>query len=56
MFIYYFTPILSILFFINCVTLAKKIKKEENTQLYTFLGSIMFGFIIFSIILAGIAS
>jgi len=46
--IIYLAPIIAIVFFVNCVSLAKKIKNgDENTVNNTFWGSIMFGFIIF---------
>jgi hypothetical protein len=47
----YITPIVSILFFLNCVSLVKKIKNgNQETANNTGWGAIMFGFIIFSII------
>ncbi|QYR19231.1 hypothetical protein KZ483_14850 [Paenibacillus sp. sptzw28] len=47
----YLTPIVSIIFFVNCVALAKKIKNGgESTANNTGWGAVMFGFIIFSII------
>jgi hypothetical protein len=50
-FIIYLTPIIAILFFINCVSLAKKIKKgDENTANNTGWGAVMLGYIIFALI------
>lgn len=47
----YITPIIAIVFFINCVALAKKIKHgNQNTANNAAWGAIMFGFIVFSII------
>jgi hypothetical protein len=47
----YITPIVAILFFLNCVSLAKKINNgNPDTANNTGWGAIMFGFIIFSII------
>ncbi|SOC27521.1 hypothetical protein SAMN05880501_1232 [Ureibacillus xyleni] len=52
--IVYGTPIIAIFFFVNCVSLAKKIKKgNENTEINTILGAIMFSFIIYCLIGAG---
>ena len=49
-YIYALTPIVAIIFFVNCVSLAKKIHKgDENTANNTGWGSIMIGFIVFSI-------
>lgn len=48
--IYYLTPILSILFFVNCVSILKRMKEDKEHSVQTFLGSILFGFIIFSLI------
>jgi hypothetical protein len=51
-FLYYSTPIVAIIFFVNCVSLAKKIQKGDgNTANNTVWGAIMFGYIVFSIIL-----
>lgn len=51
----YVTPIIAILFFVNCVSLAKKIKKGDgNTANNTGWGAIMFGYIIFSLIMAAL--
>jgi hypothetical protein len=56
-FIFYSVPIVSIIFFINCVELAKKIKNgDENTANNTGWGAVMFGFIIFSIIWSSLVS
>lgn len=52
----YLTPIIAIIFFINCVTIAKKLKKDKDVYHETILGAIMFGFIIFSIIWSGLIS
>ncbi|CEG28788.1 hypothetical protein [Bacillus sp. B-jedd] len=52
----FLTPIIAIIFFIKCVTIAKKIKKGEDVFHETVLGAIMFGFIIFSIIWSGMMS
>nr|WP_106779240.1 hypothetical protein [Lysinibacillus timonensis] len=52
--IVYITPIIAIFFFVNCVTLAKKVRNgDDNTAIYTILGAIMFSYIIFSLIGAG---
>lgn len=46
----YLTPIISLLFFIDCVSLAKKIKQgNPNTANNTVWGAIMFGYIIFAL-------
>jgi len=51
LFFSYLTPIIAIIFFVNCVSLAKKIKKgDDNTANNTAWGAIMFGFIVFSLI------
>ncbi|WP_442599939.1 hypothetical protein [Neobacillus sp. D3-1R] len=51
-FLYYLTPIVAIIFFVNCVSLAKKIQKgDENTANHTAWGALMFGYIVFSIML-----
>lgn len=42
----YLTPIVAIIFFVNCVALAKKIKNGEDTINNTGWGAVMFGFII----------
>ncbi|MCR2803641.1 hypothetical protein [Paenibacillus soyae] len=48
----FLTPIVAIIFFVNCVGLAKKIAMgNQNTAINTGWGAIMFGFIVFSIIL-----
>jgi len=48
---FYGTPIIAIFFFVNCVSLTKKIKNgDENTAINTIFGAIMFSFIIFSLI------
>jgi hypothetical protein len=47
----YITPMVGILFFVNCVSLVKKISKgNPDTANNTGWGAIMFGFIVFSII------
>ncbi|MBM7609838.1 hypothetical protein JOD29_003114 [Lysinibacillus composti] len=52
--IFYGTPIIAIFFFVNCVSLVKKIKNgDENTAINTIFGAIMFSYIIFSLIGAG---
>ncbi|MDX5475627.1 MAG: hypothetical protein LPK00_08810 [Bacillaceae bacterium] len=44
------SPIIAIIFFVNCVALAKKIQKgDENTAINTGWGAIMLGWIVFSI-------
>ncbi|MFT4414362.1 hypothetical protein ACLM5H_10935 [Fredinandcohnia humi] len=48
----YVTPIIAIVFFVNCVSLVKKIVKGEDTANNTGWGAIMFGYIIFSLIMA----
>jgi hypothetical protein len=51
----YVTPIIAIVFFINCVSLAKKIQKgDQNTANNTGWGAIMFSYIIFTLIWAGL--
>ena len=51
----YLTPIVSIIFFVNCVAIAKKIKNgDENTANNTGWGAVMFGYIIFMIILSSL--
>lgn len=53
----FFTPIVAIIFFINCVALAKKIKNgDPNTANHTGWGAIMFGYIIFTIIMCSLAT
>lgn len=46
----YLTPIIAIIFFANCVSIAKKLKNGQDVQNQTVFGSIMFGFIILSIV------
>ncbi|MEC0094345.1 hypothetical protein [Paenibacillus macquariensis] len=51
----FLTPIVSIIFFVNCVAIAKKIKNgDEDTANNTGWGAVMFGYIIFMIILSGL--
>ena len=51
--IVYLTPLVAIIFFVNVVALAKKIKNgDENTANNTGWGALMFGFIVFSIIIS----
>lgn len=53
----FFTPVVAIIFFINCVSLAKKIKKgDENTANNTGWGAIMFAYIIFTIIACSLST
>ncbi|MFJ8236311.1 hypothetical protein ACIQ34_11255 [Ureibacillus sp. NPDC094379] len=51
--IVYVTPIVAIFFFVNCVSLAKKIKNGKDTAINTTLGAIMLSYIIYSLIGAG---
>jgi hypothetical protein len=45
--------ILSMIFFVNCIAIAKKIKRGQKTALNTVAGAIMIGFIVYvSIMLA----
>ncbi|MCG7409617.1 hypothetical protein MH117_19615 [Paenibacillus sp. ACRRX] len=47
----YVTPIVAVIFFINGVALAKKIKNgDENTASHTGWGAAMLGFIIYMLI------
>jgi hypothetical protein len=47
----YLTPIIAIIFFVNCVSLAKKIKNgDDNTANNTGWGAVMFGYIVLAII------
>jgi len=46
---YYFTPVFCIVFVLNCVSLAKKIKREENTAKNTVWITISFILIVYSI-------
>ncbi|URN92855.1 MAG: hypothetical protein NAG76_13480 [Candidatus Pristimantibacillus lignocellulolyticus] len=51
--IVFITPIVAIMFFVNVVSLAKKIKKgDENTANNTGWGALMLGYIVFSIIIS----
>ena len=51
------TPIIAIIFFVNCVALAKKIKKgDEDTANNTGWGAVMFGFIVLTIIWSSLYS
>jgi hypothetical protein len=47
----YIGTIASVLLFINCVSLLKKIKKEEDTLKNTLYGSLLAGLAFFSIIM-----
>lgn len=54
-FLVYITPIIAIIFFVNCVSLAKKIHNGDgNTAINTGCGAIMFGYLIFILITAGL--
>jgi hypothetical protein len=44
------TPIIAIVFFMNCVSIAKKMIKGQDVHNQAILNGLMFGFIIFSII------
>jgi hypothetical protein len=46
----YVTPIIAIVFFMNCVSIAKKMIKGQDVHNQAILNGLMFGFIIFSII------
>jgi hypothetical protein len=46
----YVTPIIAIVFFINCVSIVKKVIKGNDVHNQAVLNGLMFGFIIFSII------
>jgi hypothetical protein len=46
----YVTPIIAIVFFMNCVSSAKKLIKGQDVHNQAILNGFMFGFIIFSII------
>lgn len=45
----YVSVIASIVFYINVVATLKHIHKEEDTSINTFIGSLLLGFIVFSI-------
>lgn len=48
---FYLTPIVAIIFFVTCVSLAKRIRNgDTDTANHTGWGAVMFGFIILSII------
>lgn len=48
-------PIIAIIFFLNCVSLAKKIQKgETNTADNSAWGAIMFAYIVFALIFANL--
>ncbi|WP_026907262.1 hypothetical protein [Paucisalibacillus globulus] len=47
---FYISPIIAIIFFINCVSIGKKIVKGQDVHNQTFFTAIMFGFIVLSII------
>jgi ABC-type amino acid transport system permease subunit len=46
----YVTPIIAIVFFMYCVSIAKKLIKGQDVHNQAILNGLMFGFIIFSII------
>jgi hypothetical protein len=48
--IVYVTPIIAIVFFINCVSIVKKLIKGHDVHNQAILNGLVFGFIIFSII------
>ena len=49
--IVYVTPIVAIFFFVNCVSLAKKIKAgDENTAINTIMGAVMLSYITYCLI------
>jgi hypothetical protein len=50
----YVTPIIAIVFFINCVSIAKKLLKRQDVHNQAILNGLLFGFIIFSIIWAAL--
>jgi hypothetical protein len=48
---FYGTPVIAIIFFLNCVALAKKIKNgDEDTANNTGWGALMFGYIVFALL------
>lgn len=52
----YLTPIVAIIFFVNCVGLAKKIKKgDTDTANNTGWGAITFSFIVTAIVWCSLA-
>jgi hypothetical protein len=52
-FLFISVVILSMIFFVNCIAIAKKIKRGQKTALNTVAGAIMIGFIVYvSIMLA----
>ncbi len=46
----YLSPIIAIIFFANCVSILKKVKEGKDVYHQTILCSIMFGYIVMSII------
>ncbi len=44
---FYVGIIVSVLFFVNCVSLAKKIKREEDTLKNTVYGSLLAGLLFY---------
>jgi hypothetical protein len=44
------TPIIAIVFFVNCVSIVKKLIKGQDVHNQAILNGLVFGFIIFSII------
>ncbi|WP_155982742.1 hypothetical protein [Paucisalibacillus sp. EB02] len=50
---FYITPIIAVIFFINCVSIAKKLHKEQDIHNQTFFTALMFGFIVLSVIWSG---
>lgn len=55
--IFYLTPLVAIIFFVNCVSLAKKIKNgDNNTANNTGWGAFMFAYIVFAIIVSSMSN
>lgn len=48
--LYYLTPIISIIFFVNLVSILKRIKNGQDTTNQTVWGSVMLGYITFAIL------
>ncbi|WP_077617545.1 hypothetical protein [Bacillus sinesaloumensis] len=46
----FFTPIIAAIFFANCISILKKVKAGKDVHNQTILGSLMFGFIVLSIV------
>jgi len=53
----FLTPIVAIIFFVNCVALAKKIRNgDQDTANHTGWGAIMFAFLVTMIVWSSLAS